>query len=343
MKQKIEIDNTNKLPVYRQLIQKIEKLISDGEYQPGDLLPSMNELAVELDISKETVQKAYTKLKIKGALEASHGKGFFVSDNTKKATKVLVLFDRLSTYKQVVFNALFENLHANTEVAIRLHNQDIELFEYFIEENLKRYDFFIIAANFPLKSEIHKRVLKALRKIPNRQLILIDRQVEDLPGNYGAAYQDFGNDAYDGLKQGAEIFRNYRKLNVLAMPGSLYATIIIPAIQKFCIENEITYLIQNNIDIEKIQEQETYLILNSQLDKELIGLVKAAKSKGYKIGENIGIISYNESPVNEIILDGLTVISTDFRQMGELAAQMINEKTMKKVKCDFRLIRRSTF
>jgi DNA-binding transcriptional regulator YhcF (GntR family) len=343
MKRKIEIDITGKFPVYRQLIQNIEKLISDCEYLPGDLLPSMNELAIELDISKETVQKAYTNLKIKGVIEASHGKGFFVSANTNKATKVLVLFDRLSTYKQVVFNALFDNLGSNSEIAIRLHNQDIELFEYFIEENLKRYHFFIIAANFPLKLEIQKRVVKVLRKIPNHQLILIDRQVQELPGNYGAAYQDFGNDAYDGLKQGTEIFKNYLKLNILAMPGSLYSSLMLPAIKRFCIENEIIHVVQNNIDIDKIQKQETYLILNSQLDKELIGLVKAAKSKGYKIGEDIGIISYNESPVNEIILDGLTVISTDFRQMGELAAQMINDKIMKKVRCDFRLIRRSTF
>lgn len=85
------------------------------------------------------------------------------------------------------------------------------------------------------------------------------------------------------------------------------------------------------------------MILNGQLDKELIGISEIATSMGYKIGEDIGLISYNESPINKIILNGLTVLSTDFEQIGELAAKMILEKSFKKVKCDFRLIRRSTF
>lgn len=55
------------------------------------------------------------------------------------------------------------------------------------------------------------------------------------------------------------------------------------------------------------------------------------------------IISYNESPINEIILNGLTTISTDFRQMGVLVARMILEKSLSKVKCDFQMIRRNTF
>ena len=47
--------------------------------------------------------------------------------------------------------------------------------------------------------------------------------------------------------------------------------------------------------------------------------------------------------INEIILNGLTTISTDFRQMGVLVARMILEKSLSKVKCDFQMIRRNTF
>ena len=61
------------------------------------------------------------------------------------------------------------------------------------------------------------------------------------------------------------------------------------------------------------------------------------------IGDEISVISYNDASINEIILDGLTSVSTDFRQMGETAADMIQTRNLSKVKCDFRLIRRSTF
>ena len=74
-----------------------------------------------------------------------------------------------------------------------------------------------------------------------------------------------------------------------------------------------------------------------------IELVRRARERNYRVGRDISIISYNESPINEIILNGLTTISTDFRQMGVLVARMILEKSLSKVKCDFQMIRRNTF
>ena len=92
-----------------------------------------------------------------------------------------------------------------------------------------------------------------------------------------------------------------------------------------------------------IREKEVYLILNSQYDLGLIELVRRARELNYRVGRDISIISYNESPINEIILNGLTTISTDFRQMGVLVARMILDKTPAKIKCDFQMIRRNTF
>ena len=61
------------------------------------------------------------------------------------------------------------------------------------------------------------------------------------------------------------------------------------------------------------------------------------------IGRDISIISYNESPISEILLGGLTTVSTDFAQMGHLVGQMILNKSMTKIRCDFNMIRRASF
>ena len=180
-------------------------------------------------------------------------------------------------------------------------------------------------------------------KIPNRKLILLDRYMKDLTGNFGSVYQDFERDIFEGMTQNVDLFKKFTKLNVIMTPDSMYGPLIVKGIKKFCTDNQISFETHKNINIDKIQKQEIYLILNSQLDTELIELVRIAKAKGCLIGTDIGIISYNESPVNEIILDGLTVFSTDFKQMGELAAKMILENSFKKISCDFRLIRRNTF
>lgn len=55
----------------------MEELVRSGEYPDGCLLPSMNELSAVLDISKETVKKAYSILRNKGYIDAKQGKGFY--------------------------------------------------------------------------------------------------------------------------------------------------------------------------------------------------------------------------------------------------------------------------
>lgn len=344
MPEKIKIDQESLTPVYKQIVGQVEQLIRSGEYPEGYLLPSMNELSVLLDISKETVKKAYSILRNKGCIDAKQGKGFYVAaTGTSNKLNILLLFDKLSTYKQVLFNSFAEEIGDAAEVTIRLHNQNVDLLEYYIDENLDLFDYYVITPHFPLDAVTQKRVLKILTRIPNRKLIMVDYWMKALPGNYGAVYQDFDNDAYEGLGYGLKKLKSYSKLNVVTLPSSLYYTSVSKAVERFCRDNDIAVEFHTKITPEIIREKEVYLILNSQYDLGLIELVRRARELNYKVGSDISIISYNESPINEIILNGLTTISTDFRQMGILVARMILDKAPAKIKCDFQMIRRNTF
>ena len=127
------------------------------------------------------------------------------------------------------------------------------------------------------------------------------------------------------------------------MPSSLYSASIRTSIQTFCSQTGLPVEFHTGVTGDIIRKNEVYLLLNSQHDTGLLTLARVAKEQGLVIGEDISVISYNDAPINEIILDGLTAVSTDFRQMGETAADMILTKNLSKVKCDFRLIRRGTF
>ncbi|SDM49413.1 GntR family transcriptional regulator [Kriegella aquimaris] len=343
MKSKIEIDVNSKEPIYKQLVKNIQYLIENGIYKKGDYVPSLNDLSFELHISKETVKKAYSILREKMFLESTQGKGYYISFVGNHKMRILLILDRLGSYKQAMYNAFSDTLGVYAEITIRLHNQDISTFEDFLEDSLDHFDYYVITSHFPLVPDIQKRALNTLKRIPNRKLILLDTLLPKLSGNFGAVYQDYQQDIYNGLHQGLTVLKKYQKLNVISMSGSLYAPYLHTGIKKFCADYDITYEIHNEVNPSKINKNEAFLILNGQLDSELIELVEAAKSRGYSIGSEIGIISYNESPINEIILNGLTVLSTDFEQMGKLAAQMILGKSFSKIKCDFRLVRRNSF
>lgn len=344
MPSRIRIDINSQVPVYKQLITSIEDGVRTNIFKEGDLLPSMNELSAYLDISKETVKKAYSILRDKGAVEAIQGKGFYIaSKESGRKPKILMLFDKLSTYKHVLFSSFSSTIGGDGEILIRLHDQQVDLFEHYIDEYIDLYDYYVITPHFPLDPGTQKRVIKAIKRIPNRKLIILDRNLENLPGNYGAVYQDFTNDVYDGLSQGLKKLKSQKQLNIITESSSLYHKYICEGARKFCKDNGIKCEFYTEVSPEIIRPKETYLILNGQLDKELIELAYAAKAKKLKVGRDICIISYNESPINEIVLNGLTTISTDFREMGAIAARMILDKDMRKVKCDFKMTRRNSF
>ncbi|MBC3787124.1 DNA-binding LacI/PurR family transcriptional regulator [Spirosoma sp. LMG 31448] len=71
-------------------------------------------------------------------------------------------------------------------------------------------------------------------------------------------------------------------------------------------------------------------------------LIKRIKDTALRVGEEVGILSYNETLVKELLLDGITVISTDFEQMGRTAAQLVQGNTIRQIRNPFRLIVRQS-
>jgi GntR family transcriptional regulator len=74
------LDTTNGAPIYRQIIQQIEYAILSGRMKPGDRLPTIRTLAVELKTNPNTIAKAYSELEIRGVLATQVGSGTFISD-----------------------------------------------------------------------------------------------------------------------------------------------------------------------------------------------------------------------------------------------------------------------
>ncbi|UCG53749.1 MAG: GntR family transcriptional regulator [Candidatus Latescibacterota bacterium] len=74
----ILIDIKSGVPFYRQIIEQIKFAIARGELEPGDRLPTVRQLAVELSINPNTVIRAYRELEIEGVVDTQQGSGTFV-------------------------------------------------------------------------------------------------------------------------------------------------------------------------------------------------------------------------------------------------------------------------
>src|SRR5207253_5899850 len=73
------LDPRSGVPVYRQIIDQVTGGIAAGALAPGDQLPTVRQLAVDLAINPNTVVRAYRELEIRGILETQQGTGTFIS------------------------------------------------------------------------------------------------------------------------------------------------------------------------------------------------------------------------------------------------------------------------
>jgi GntR family transcriptional regulator len=76
----ITLNPANSIPIYRQIIQQIEYAVLAGRLKPGDKLPTIRTLAVDLKINPNTIVRAYNELEIRGILTTQVGSGTYISN-----------------------------------------------------------------------------------------------------------------------------------------------------------------------------------------------------------------------------------------------------------------------
>jgi len=72
------LDGDSGVPVYRQIIDQVRGGIAVGALRPGDQLPTVRQLAVDLSVNPNTVVRAYRELELGGLLESNQGTGTFI-------------------------------------------------------------------------------------------------------------------------------------------------------------------------------------------------------------------------------------------------------------------------
>ena len=183
-------------------------------------------------------------------------------------------------------------------------------------------------------------VIEAINTIPKEKLILLDNNKLEIKGDIVQIYQDFENDIYNALKEGLDKITSYGKLILVYPEKAIYPQPrrILRGFQKFCGEYDMPFEILDRVFEDMvIKKGDLFITLE---ENDLVYLVKLIRENNYSLGKEIGVISCNDTSLKELL--GITVISTDFRAMGETASRMIlnNEKGI--VKNPFRFIDRNS-
>ncbi len=329
----ISIDTESAVSKYRQIVLSVMKAIDSGLLKTGDKIPSINTICHNWKLSRDTVVIAYNELKSLGIIASAPGKGFYVSTtNIQLTNNIFLLFDELNSFKEDLYNSFLENLPPEASADIYFHYFNRRVFDQLIAEAKGNYTTFVVMpARF-------KNTLPVLEQLSGR-VIILDQLPDDLRGVYPAIYQDFEADTYQALLSGKELLMKYNRL-IMVHPGGKEPEGQWMGFERYCNENKVSHEIIHKLKGRSIKGGEAYIVTD---DRDLVWLMKEAAKKGLKPGVSIGIVSYNDKPLKEVAgNNGITTISTDFKQMGKTLAAMVSDRSLIDIKNPSSLIIRGS-
>jgi DNA-binding transcriptional regulator YhcF (GntR family) len=328
----IQVNKTLGIPKYRQIVSSIEQAITEGQLKKGDKLPSLNKIKIANNLSRDTVLMVFNELKNRGIVNSVVGKGYYVtSEDVTVSKKVFVLFDELNAFKEDLYNSLIKNLGRHVQVDIFFHHFNKKVFSQIIYENVGVYSHYVIMpANL-------KNTGEAISQIQADKVFLLD-QVQAVHKNYPAVFQNFKKDVFRGLNEVADKLKSYKKL-VLLFNEYKQPLGIKLGFEAFCKAQKLPFEIRTDRTGFTLNKGEAFMVSE---DQQLIQIIKKIKEQNFKLAEDIGLISYNESMLKEVIEGGITTISTDFELMGQHLADMITNNTKSRIENSSRLTLRKS-
>jgi len=287
--------------------------INHGDYITGQTLPSVNELSRRYNLSRDTVFKAYRELKKRGIVDSTPAKGYHVAG---VMNKVLLMLDVYSPFKDTLYNSFVSGLPGNFKVDLVFHFYNEHFFETVISDSIGRYNFYVIM-NFS-----NELLHPSLHKIDPAKLLILD--LGDFEKNdYAYVCQDFGKSVYECLKQNVLLIRKYKRFVLYLPEESEHPKILIRYFRKFTKEYHMDSEVVRSGPMTGLNRDTVYLVIQQ---KDIVSLVKRCRTDGIIIGKEIGLIAYNDTPMYEIIENGITVISTDFALMGMKASEFVKNR-----------------
>jgi DNA-binding transcriptional regulator YhcF (GntR family) len=307
-------------PKFERILQAIREAVASKRLRVGERLPSLQQVSRELGVSVNTVVKAYERLRREGVIRSSFAKGFYVrTESVDPRIHVFLLFDELNPFKEALYNAFTETLGRRATVDVFFHHYRREVFESLLQSARGRYTVYVVMP------PPDRRAHAALDAFDLDDVLILDQR-HGVSSRFPFVAQDFENDTFDALSSGAGLIRRYdRFLLRVPDPGTShhlgpFAAEIGRGFARFCREARVPHRLVRDLAPARLQRGDLHLVI---AEEDLVALVKAVQARGLRVGADVGVISYNESPWKEIVAGGIATISTDFTRMGRTAAELV--------------------
>ncbi|KAA2240298.1 GntR family transcriptional regulator [Chitinophaga agrisoli] len=309
-----EMEAIQGLSKHEQLVNGILNAIQNKTLSQGDMLPSVNSLINEFGFARETISKAYKELVERGIVESRNRVGFFVANvNVRQNLKVALILFAFDTFQETFYKTFRSRLGKEVHIDVFFHHSNIEVFNSTVTSVRGKYGMYVVA---PMP---HARTASILRCLPIDKLLIVDRY-EPVSDECSYIAQEFEKSSYSAFATLSDTIKQYKGMIYYHRPAADTPIEILRAYKKFVKDYKIKSEIRSEYIPGTIEKGKVYFTINNT---ELWAMLKDCKLKKIKPGKDVGILSHNDDIVKELIFDGITTYSTDFKLMAEKAADFV--------------------
>ena len=108
---------------------------------------------------------------------------------------------------------------------------------------------------------------------------------------------------------------------------------------RFAGEFRYPVYVEPNFDMNSVQRGHCYMAIS---ERDLASFIKVVIAKGLKVGHDVGLMSLDDTPLKEVLIGGVTTLTTDFALMGHTAAEIIRSIKQCRVANEWRLYERGS-
>ena len=309
-----KISETTGQTKLQQLVHSITEAINTGNLKVGDSLPSINQLSSTTGFSRDTIFKAYNILKQRNVIESAPQKGYYVAN---ESFKVFMLLDDFSAFKEQLYQSFRQNLPDSYSVDLLFHHYNPDVFHQLIQNSLGRYSMYVVM------NIDHKTLDPILEKIDANKLLILDMGKPE-NGKMNFLLQNFNSSLKKCLEEGLSQLKKYDELVLVYSEKSTpHPAEVIQTVRSFCKKHEIKFKNIKELKESEIRKERAYFVIR---DSDLVQVIKTCRAKHFELGKDVGVLSYNDTPMKQIVGGGITAISIDFELMGKRVANFVKNK-----------------
>jgi hypothetical protein len=209
-------------------------------------------------------------------------------------------------------------------------------FQEIMAQQLGNYHYYVI---MPHLIEEEEENIKCLKKISGDRLILLDQNFNSISNAHASITSQPKTALNFHFSNHINLFNKYHSFNLVVSEEDYFDAGLINGCSEFCETNGLEFQVLDGLDPADVKSGEIYFTLD---DKDLVKAIKYGEIQGLTVGENLGLISFNDCHFKEIVAGGITVLSNQPTLLGEMAAQLIqdNDKSSHELALQF-IIRKS--